>query len=221
MRSPQLVEGERPGLRISGRLTDNRSEGNMDPTEFLRGVSALLTPLVEGTDPAQLAGDTPCEDFTVGDLLGHVTLGRFMFGAGLAGDSERQQELVTTMPARLSDVLGDDHCATYRRASADLDCAVEGVADATEMVSLAFGEMAAGDALRMLAADNYVHCWDLACATGQDFAPASHLTDEAVAFFRSVITDDFRGRGAFGPEIEVSADASSFEHLLGFCGRAP
>ena len=216
-----MVEGERPGLRIRGRLTDNRSEGNMDPTEFLRGVSALLTPLVEGTDPAQLAGDTPCEDFTVGDLLGHVTLGRFMFGAGLAGDSERQQELVTTMPARLSDVLGDDHCATYRRASADLDCAVEGVADSTEMVSLAFGEMAAGDALRMLAADNYVHCWDLACATGQDFAPAPHLTDEAVAFFRSVITNDFRGRGAFGPEIEVSADASSFEHLLGFCGRTP
>ena len=193
----------------------------MDPTEFLRGVSALLTPLVEGTDPAQLAGDTPCEDFTVGDLIGHVTLGRFMFGAGLAGDSERQQELVTTMPARLTDVLGEDHCDTYRRASAALDRAVEGVADATEMVSLAFGEMAAGDALRMLAADNYVHCWDLACATGQDFAPASHLTDEAVAFFRSVITDDFRGRGAFGPEIKVSADASSFEHLLGFCGRTP
>jgi len=193
----------------------------MDPTEFLRGVSALLTPLVEGTDPAQLAGDTPCDDFSVGDLIGHITLGRFMFGAGVAADSERQQELVTTMPARLRDVLGDDHCDTYRRASAALEWAVKGVADVTEMVSLAFGEMPAGDALRMLAADNYVHCWDLACATGQDFVPATHLTDEAVSFFRSVITDDFRGRGAFGPEIEVPADASSFEHLLGFCGRTP
>ena len=43
-----MVEDERPGLSISGRLIDNRSEGNMDPTEFLRGVSTLLTPLVEG-----------------------------------------------------------------------------------------------------------------------------------------------------------------------------
>lgn len=193
--------------------------GNMDPKDFFREVSELLTPLVEGTDPDQLTDDTPCEDFSVRDLIGHFTLGRFIFGAGLAGDHERQQELVSTIPAKMGDVLEDDHRETYRRATASLDLAVEGVADVTESVSLVFGEMPAGYALQMLSADNYIHCWDLACATGQEFTPPPHLTEEASTFFRSFITDDFRAGGAFGPEIEVPASAPSFEKMLGFCGR--
>ena len=149
----------------------------MDPKDFFREVSDLLTPLVEGTESAQLADDTPCDGFTVRDLIGHFTLGRFIFGAGLAGDDARQQELIATMPAKFGDVLGDDHHETYRQATEAIDQAVAGVADVSENVSLVFGEMPASYALQMLSADNYVHCWDLASATGQAFEPPEHLTD--------------------------------------------
>lgn len=193
----------------------------MHPKDFFREVSELLTPLVEGTDPATLADDTPCEDFTVRDLIGHFTLGRFIFGAGLAGDNERQQELVTTMPTQLGDVLGEDHRQTYRQATAALDRAVEGMADMTETVGLIFGEMPAGYAIQMLAADNYVHCWDLAQATGQAFSPVPHLTEAASSFFGSFVTDDMRAGGSFGPEIEISDEAPSFDRMLAFCGRTP
>ncbi len=44
----------------------------MDPKAFFREVSDLLTPLVEGTDSAHLANDTPCDGFTVRDLIGHL-----------------------------------------------------------------------------------------------------------------------------------------------------
>ena len=193
----------------------------MDPKEFFREVSDLLTPLVEGTESAQLADDTPCDGFAVRDLIGHFTLGRFIFGAGMADDDARQQELIATMPAQFGDVLGDDHHETYRQASEAIDQAVAGVADVNENVSLVFGEMPAGYALQMLAADNYVHCWDLAFATGQAFEPTEHLTEAAATFYSSFITEDSRAGGAFGPEIDVPADATSFDRMLAFCGRTP
>ena len=193
----------------------------MDPKAFFREVSDLLTPLVEGTDSAHLANDTPCDGFTVRDLIGHFTLGRFIFGAGMAGDDARQQELISTMPAQMGDVLGDDHHETYRQATEAIDQAVAGVDDVSENVSLVFGEMPAGYALHMLSADNYVHCWDLARATGQAFEPPEHLTEAAATFFSSFITEDSRAGGAFGPEVDVPADASSFDRMLAFCGRTP
>ena len=193
----------------------------MDPKAFFREVSDLLTPLVEGTDSAHLANDTPCDGFTVRDLIGHFTLGRFIFGAGMAGDDARQQELISTMPAQMGDVLGDDHHETYRQATEAIDQAVAGVDDVSENVSLVFGEMPAGYALQMLSADNYVHCWDLARATGQEFEPPEHLTEAAATFFSSFITEDSRAGGAFGPEVDVPADASSFDRMLAFCGRTP
>ena len=78
----------------------------MDPKDNFREFSDLLTPLVEGTESAQLADDTPCDGFTVRDLIGHFTLGRFIFGAGLAGDDARQQELIATMPANSATYSG-------------------------------------------------------------------------------------------------------------------
>ncbi|MDG1188230.1 MAG: hypothetical protein P8M10_02930 [Ilumatobacter sp.] len=47
------------------------------------------------------------------------------------------------------------------------------------------------------------------------------MTDEAATFFESFITDDARAGGSFESEVEVPADASSFDQMLAFCGRTP
>ena len=193
----------------------------MDPREHFSRVTDLLSALVEGTDTDQLGDGTPCSDFVVRDLIGHFTLGRFIFAAGLSGDKERGQELVGSMPAQLGDVLGDDHRATYRNASAELDSAVASLGDVDETVSLIFGDMPAGVALQMLSGDNLVHCWDLARATGQDFDPPTDLVEASTGFFRNFITDDRRNGGGFGPEVTVPEDASALDRLLGLCGRTP
>ena len=193
----------------------------MDPWEHFSRVTDLLSALVEGTDTEQLGDGTPCSDFVVRDLIGHFTLGRFIFAAGLSGDKERGQELVGSMPAQLGDVLGDDHRATYRNASAELDSAVASLGDVDETVSLIFGDMPAGVALQMLSGDNLVHCWDLARATGQDFDPPTDLVEASTGFFRNFITDDRRNGGGFGPEVTVPEDASALDRLLGLCGRTP
>ncbi len=79
--------------------------------------------------------------FAVCDLIGHFTLGPVHFWqAGLAGDSERGQELVATMPAKFSDVLGDDPSlggtSTGLMLAASVESAVDGVSAVNENVSL-------------------------------------------------------------------------------------
>jgi len=203
----------------AGKLRHNIRGSTMDPKEQFSQVTGLLSALVEGTDVNQLGNETPCNEFDVRDLIGHFTLGRFIFAAGLSGDKARGEELVGSMPAQMGDVLGDDHRATYRDASAKMDSAVNGVADIDQLVSLIFGEMPAGVALQMISADNFVHCWDLANSTGQKFDPSHDLVEAADSFFRGFITDDMRAGGGFGAEIEVSPDAPALDRLLGFCGR--
>ena len=193
----------------------------MDPREHLQRVSDLLSGLVEGTDAGRLDDPTPCEDFQVRDLIGHFTMGRFLFAADFAGDTARRDELLGGMPERFGDVLGDDHLATYRDASATLDAAVDGIEDVEATADFFLGQMPISAALETISGDNLVHCWDLARSTGQDFDPPDDLVEATAAFLGVLITDDLRGVGSFGPEVEVPEDASALDRLLGFCGRTP
>ena len=193
----------------------------MDPREHLQRVSDLLSGLVEGTDAGRLDDPTPCEDFQVRDLIGHFTTGRFLFAADFAGDTARRDELLGGMPERFGDLLGDDHLATYRDASATLDAAVDGIEDVEATADFFLGQMPIGAALETVSGDNLVHCWDLARSTGQDFDPPDDLVEATTAFFGVLITDDLRAVGSFGPEVEVPEDASALDRLLGFCGRTP
>ena len=193
----------------------------MDPREHLQRVSDLLSGLVEGTDAGRLDDPTPCEDFQVRDLIGHFTMGRFLFAADFAGDTARRDELLGGIPERFGDVLGDDHLATYRDASATLDAAVDGIEDVEATAAFFLGQMPISAALETISGDNLVHCWDLARSTGQDFDPPDDLVEATTAFFGVLITDDLRAVGSFGPEVEVPEDASALDRLLGFCGRTP
>ena len=193
----------------------------MDPREHLQRVSDLLSGLVEGTDAGRLDDPTPCEDFQVRDLIGHFTMGRFLFAADFSGDTARRDELLGGMPERFGDVLGDDHLATYRDASATLDAAVDGIEDVEATADFFLGQMPISAALETISGDNLVHCWDLARSTGQDFDPTDDLVEATTAFFGARITDDLRAVGSFGPEVEVPEDASALDRLLGFCGRTP
>ena len=193
----------------------------MDPRDHLQRVSDLLSGLVEGTDAGRLDDPTPCEDFQVRDLIGHFTMGRFLFAADFAGDTARRDELLGGMPERFGDVLGDDHLATYRDASATLDAAVDGIEDVEATAAFFLGQMPISAALETISGDNLVHCWDLARSTGQDFDPPDDLVEATAAFLGVLITDDLRAVGSFGPEVEVPEDASALDRLLGFCGRTP
>jgi uncharacterized protein (TIGR03086 family) len=72
---------------------------------------------------------------------------------------------------------------------------------------------------RFLNCDLVVHRWDLARATGQD-ATVDPADAERVLEVTRGFGDEFRGPGAFGPEIPVDPEADVATRMLAFCGRS-
>jgi uncharacterized protein (TIGR03086 family) len=68
-----------------------------------------------------------------------------------------------------------------------------------------------------------LHGWDLARATGQQFACDPASVEAVLAFtVASAQPENAAGRtGLFGPVVEVPDDASDFDRALGFAGRDP
>jgi hypothetical protein len=75
----------------------------------------------------------------------------------------------------------------------------------------------------MASADQFVHGWDLARATGQgtDFDPA--LASQFLAFYREAIVDEYRGPdpvAPFGPLLTTAA-TDPVAQLVAITGRTP
>ncbi|MDR7254666.1 uncharacterized protein (TIGR03086 family) [Nocardioides sp. BE266] len=65
-----------------------------------------------------------------------------------------------------------------------------------------------------------VHTWDLVQALGRPHRLDDEVAERGLAFMQQGMTDDNRG-DAFGPEVQVGADASAYDKLAAFAGRDP
>ncbi len=150
---------------------------------------------------------TPCEGWTVRDLVAHVVETQRMF-LGFVGRS-----------AGDAPSAGDDPATAWAAAraavQADLDDPVRAVAEFDGFQGRTTFEAAVD---RFLNTDLVLHGWDLARATGQD-----ETIDAAdVARVRAIAEefgDALRGPGAFGPELEPAPGADEQARLLAFVGR--
>jgi uncharacterized protein (TIGR03086 family) len=150
---------------------------------------------------------TPCPDWTVRDLVGHVTTTQGLI-LGLAGRA------VGEVPA-----VEDDPVAAFDAARG----AVQHDLDDPDLATIEFegrmGVMTLETAVdRFLCTDLVVHGWDLAHAVGLD----EHIDPEDVARVRAnteSIGEAIRSPGAFGPEVEPPSGADDQTRLLAFLGR--
>ena len=78
----------------------------------------------------------------------------------------------------------------------------------------------AGPTLGIAFADQLLHGWDLAKATGQDATMPPGLAEAAYETIHGRFTEKQR-QGVFKPEVQVGADASPQEKLLAYTGRDP
>ena len=82
----------------------------------------------------------------------------------------------------------------------------------------------AGDGVLAMALGEYmIHAWDLAMSTGRPYFAPEAAVPPAHEFLRSMVAPEHRGpeSGFFDVEVEVPADASPLDTLLGFAGRDP
>jgi uncharacterized protein (TIGR03086 family) len=83
-----------------------------------------------------------------------------------------------------------------------------------------FGGMPKHQLMGLAIGDLLIHSWDLARAIGADETLPADVV-ETVHLGLQRIPDEQMRSGAFGPEIEVSADASAQDKLLAYTGRRP
>ncbi len=143
---------------------------------------------------------TPCSDWTVRQLAGHVASGPSTWAKMTRGE-EVDWSAIPEVP--------DGQWGQAFRAGADE--LVEAMRDLPEDQQGSVG---------FQVAEYAAHAWDLVQGTGADLALDDSLAETGLAAMRQGLTEDKRG-DAFGPEVSVSDDAGPYERLVAFSGRDP
>ena len=175
----------------------------MDLLELYGRASEWALDKVAGTE-GKLDGATPCEEWTVRELLNHMLATQQYFVGAAQGKD------VSPPGPNPPELLGDDPLADFARARSETLSVYgeEGVVDRT------------GPALGIAFSDQLLHGWDVATATGQDASMPEDLAVAAYEMIHGRFTDEQR-KGVFGPELPAPADASPQQKLLAYSGRNP
>jgi uncharacterized protein (TIGR03086 family) len=187
----------------------------MDNVGLMKQVIASTDKVVKGTDPSQLGLQSPCTEWTVRDVINHITGGSTMFAVCVEEGSVPDDLLGQLMGG---DNLGDDYVGAWEAASTRAIAAFESPGALEKMVKLPFGEMPAGVALNIAVFDVLTHAADIASATNQTIDDTA-LVETALEVGQQMIGPDLRVPGAFGPEQPAPEGATSTAKLLAFAGR--
>ena len=152
-----------------------------------------------------LDAPTPCDPWDVRTLMNHMLETQQYFVGSATG--QKASPPGQTPPATL---LGDDPVKDFRGARDEM------------MTTYGDKDVLAksGPSLGIAVADQLLHGWDLAKATGQDTTMPQELAEAAYQMIHGKLTDDQR-KGSFGPEVQVDSDASAQDKLLAYSGRDP
>ncbi|ATZ29041.1 hypothetical protein SLAV_36380 [Streptomyces lavendulae subsp. lavendulae] len=180
--------------------------------------AGIVARLVAGVPDAGLGGRTPCPAYAVGDLLGHL--------AGLAvafRDAARKDlgSTTDTAPGAAAPSLPASWRTELPRV---LDELAEAWRDPAAWAGMtrAGGVDLPGDIAGAVAVDELViHGWDLARATGQEYAPDQAALRTSHAFLLAAAQDESRGGGIFGAVVPVPDDAPLLDRAVGLSGRDP
>lgn len=156
---------------------------------------------------------TPCDPWTVTDLVGHLAWGNTVLAAAVRGGAYREPTGQRTL------ALPPPRPVAYRATVDDVRAALG--AGVPDTVAFPTGTIAVTTALDIRVMDLVVHTWDLATATGT----TPHLDDALVAAAgrtaRERLAAGTLGRPHFAPPQTPTAGASALDRLLLTVGRRP
>ncbi|MDF2829394.1 MAG: hypothetical protein K0R01_2677 [Mycobacterium sp.] len=184
----------------------------IDMTTACRRTAALLGAVRDD----QLDAATPCERFPLADVVAHVGL----LGVAFAAAARKDLGELTDAPPEGAFVLDDDWRDRYPANLAELAAAWREPAAWEGMTRIAGMDMP-GETVAMIALGEVtIHGWDIAVATGQDYAVDEDEARAVLEYVESFAADG-PVDGLFGPAVPVAADASTFDRALAASGRDP
>jgi uncharacterized protein (TIGR03086 family) len=184
----------------------------------LSPATAMLSRLVADTRDDQLGAPTPCGGVTVADLLHHVDGLSRVFTAA----AEKDPAAAGQAAAPDGSLLPADWRARIPERLAALAVAWQSESAWTGVTRAGGVEMPGEVAANVAINEVLVHGWDLAVATGHDFAAEPDLVAAAMAFVAPTARQNPDGvPGLFGPPVTIPDDLPALDHLVGMTGRDP
>jgi uncharacterized protein (TIGR03086 family) len=174
-----------------------------DVLDLYERASAWTVGMVKGAT-SNLDAATFCDEWDVRTLMNHMLeTQRYFVGAAQGKD--------VSPPAQAPpELLGDDPVADFSRARSEVIETFQGPGIIEKT----------GPSLGIAFADQLLHGWDLAKATGQDTTMPPGLPQAAYATIHGQFTEEQR-KGVFKPELDIGSDASAQDRLLAYTGRDP
>ncbi|MFN2594489.1 MAG: TIGR03086 family metal-binding protein [Actinomycetota bacterium] len=171
--------------------------------------------IVAGTKPEQLDDPTPCNEWTVRELLNHMIGGCVTWAMGAAGEAGDISPSV--------DRIGDDHVKAYEEASRNVLDAFSSSGAMEKNFTMPWGESPGKANLDVAVSDITVHGCDLAEATGQEISVDDDIAEACYQWTTGMMEPkgSMPRRGAFAEPVEVPDDAPPLDRLLGYLGREP
>lgn len=179
-----------------------------DPVALYRQASHHALRVAEAVTADQLGGPTPCDAWTVQELLDHLVGGtEYLLGA---------------LEQRPPEPPSGTTAADLERGVAAVLVGLEapGALDRTCASPLGF-EWSVGQAVAGTFMDVLLHTWDLARAIGHDARLDPDLVDACTAMFLPEMPERGREAGIIGPAIDPGPDPSPQDRLLAAMGRQP
>ncbi len=191
-----------------------------DPRLGLFRALDAVTVAIDQLDVADLDRPTPCAEYDVADLAGHlVGVGRRISALGRGEDGN-------AVSLEVDDVAADGWAGAWRSEADRIRSAWASDEILTTMLALPWAELPGAAAAGIYAAELLVHSWDLAVSidatvdwAAPDLAPVAAA---ALAPMRMGLPADERGPGApFDPVVPLPDDAPPIERLVAWVGRDP
>jgi uncharacterized protein (TIGR03086 family) len=185
-----------------------------DPRPYYDRALGWAHGLIAGVRPDQLTGPTPCPEFDVRTLLGHLvaTVDR----ARVIGEGGAPFSVPSVITGPADHEWADAYGAAQQRMWAVWSD--DGLLDA--MRTVPWGEVTGRAAMWGYVNETLVHGWDLAVATGQPAEADADLATAALAGAIDKIPAERRGGPIpFGPVVEPAPDAGPTERLANWSGR--
>jgi uncharacterized protein (TIGR03086 family) len=186
-----------------------------DPRPLYREALTWVTALMAGVRPDQLTDPTPCDEFDVATLMGHLvaTVERARV-IGEGGDPH-------TVPLVVTGVADDDWPHAYDRAIDAMRAVWADDSLLDTVVTVPWGRVPGRAAVFAYLNETLVHGWDLAVATGQPAEADPTLAATALAVAERAIPEAPRGGPIpFGPVVEPAEGAGPTERLANWSGRS-
>jgi len=190
---------------------ENEAPGMNDPRYPFAMLTSAIGEMIESTPEAALSNPTPCPDFTVKELFEHLIL--VMRRVAVIGNGGHWSSIE-------QEAQDGGWRQSFAEAAHDVQLAWTDGAKLNEMYEVPWGEMPGAPMMLVYSSELATHAWDLAQATGHDFAMDDDVLAGVWAAVQHLPAEGREDPGVpFGPVVHPADDAPLLLKIAGWMGR--